>query len=392
MAAAVPGQTKHRLEGATFGSKSSYFPVANLDDSPVTHLAEVAGCQPVMLWMYVRHGTRNPGDEDILEAGAVLPALRDDLIATWQQGKSGLAEEEVVQLRNWEMSLQPEDDKMLTESGRLELLQMGQRMKNRLSGLFSDASSIEARSSYKSRAIESGNNFLKAVVGQDETMIPLAVEPIATYYKQCARYEWEVDENPETEAELLKLKASQAWADMIARVANRTGVEMDAKKVDLVYDQCRFELAFYPELYNNTFPPWCSVFTLADLELFDFASDLKNYYSDGDGYEITGKMTQPVFQELFTKIDEHISGMVSNSSVILNFGHSSGLKPILTALGMFKDEDPLLASDWPDKKDHKWHMATIAGFANNIGFLQLQCEEEKWYWQLRGICLLCSVD
>merc|ERR1712152_132700 len=84
--------------------------------------------------------------------------------------------------------------------------------------------------------------------------------------------------------------------------------------------------------------------TLADLELFDFASDLKNYYSDGDGYEITGKMTQPVFQELFTKIDEHISGMVSNSSVILNFGHSSGLKPILTALGMFKDEDPLLAS------------------------------------------------
>ena len=57
---------------------------------------------------------RNPGDEDILEAGAVLPALRDDLIATWQQGKSGLAEEEVVQLRNWEMSLQPEDDKMLT--------------------------------------------------------------------------------------------------------------------------------------------------------------------------------------------------------------------------------------------------------------------------------------
>merc|ERR1712061_734334 len=126
---------------------------------------------------------------------------------------------------------------------------------------------------------------------------------------------------------------------------------------------------------NNTFPPWCSVFTLADLELFDFASDLKNYYSDGDGYEITGKMTQPVFQELFTKIDEHISGMVSNSSVILNSGHSSGLKPILTALRMFKDEDPLLASDWPDKKDHKWHMATIAGFANNIGFLQLQCEE-----------------
>ena len=56
-------------------------------------------------------------------------------------------------------------------------------------------------------------------------------------------------------------------------------------------------------------------------------------------------------QELFTKIDEHISGMVSNSSVILNFGHSSGLKPILTALGMFKDEDPLLVSIQRDQND-----------------------------------------
>ena len=93
-------------------------------------------------------------------------------------------------------------------------------------------SSIEARSSYKSRAIESGNNFLKAVVGQDETMIPLAVEPIATYYKQCARYEWEVDENPETEAELLKLKASQAWADMIARVANRYNRDKKSKDIE----------------------------------------------------------------------------------------------------------------------------------------------------------------
>ena len=49
------------MEGAKFGGKSSYFPVANTDDSPL----EVEGCKPVMLWMYVRHGTRNPGDSDI---------------------------------------------------------------------------------------------------------------------------------------------------------------------------------------------------------------------------------------------------------------------------------------------------------------------------------------
>ena len=51
----VGGQERHRLDGAKFGAKSSYFPVANTDDSPL----EVEGCKPVMLWMYVRHGTRN---------------------------------------------------------------------------------------------------------------------------------------------------------------------------------------------------------------------------------------------------------------------------------------------------------------------------------------------
>ena len=55
------GQERHRLDGAKFGAKSSYFPVANTDDSPL----EVEGCTPALLWMYVRHGTRNPGDSDI---------------------------------------------------------------------------------------------------------------------------------------------------------------------------------------------------------------------------------------------------------------------------------------------------------------------------------------
>ena len=28
---------------------------------------ELAGCQPVAFWNLARHGTRNPGDDDILE-------------------------------------------------------------------------------------------------------------------------------------------------------------------------------------------------------------------------------------------------------------------------------------------------------------------------------------
>ena len=40
--------------GDNFGSKTSYFKVANFDDTPV----EVEGCSPALVWILARHGTR----------------------------------------------------------------------------------------------------------------------------------------------------------------------------------------------------------------------------------------------------------------------------------------------------------------------------------------------
>ena len=107
----VGGQERHRLDGAEFGAKSSYFPVANTDDSPL----EVEGCTPALLWMYVRHGTRNPGARDMAKMEALLPGLRDQLVAAWQRGRSELAEEDFVKMLQWKFTLKPEDEGLLTE-------------------------------------------------------------------------------------------------------------------------------------------------------------------------------------------------------------------------------------------------------------------------------------
>ena len=48
--------------GDPFGTKTSYFKVANTDDG----VLEVDGCSPAMIWILARHGTRNPGDDDII--------------------------------------------------------------------------------------------------------------------------------------------------------------------------------------------------------------------------------------------------------------------------------------------------------------------------------------
>ena len=59
---------------------------------------------------------------------------------------------------------------------------------------------------------------------------------------------------------------------------------------------------------------------------------LKYYYNDGPAYNITSEMTQPLFADLFAKIDEIETSPEANVS-ILNFAHSETLQPFMTALG-----------------------------------------------------------
>ena len=119
------------------------------------------------------------------------------------------------------------------------------------------------------------------------------------------------------------------------------------------------------------------MFTEEDLKLFEFQADLKYYYNDGAAYNITAEMTQPLFEDLFTKIDEIQSNKEANIS-ILNFAHSETLQPFMTALGLYRDEEDLLASDWDtSKQEHKWQVSKIASFATNIGIVVFECEENR---------------
>jgi len=80
----------------------------------------------------------------------------------------------------------------------------------------------------------------------------------------------------------------------------RTGVDMDTEAVKTAWDMCRFEKAWHP--FEQTLPGWCSIFSLEDLELLEWREDLKKYYSDGMGYDINTKMTQPLFQTYFPRL------------------------------------------------------------------------------------------
>ena len=50
------------------------------------------------MWMYVRHGSRNPGDDEIPEMKTRLPALRDAIVSAHEAGVGSLTRDEIEAL------------------------------------------------------------------------------------------------------------------------------------------------------------------------------------------------------------------------------------------------------------------------------------------------------
>merc|ERR1711894_100963 len=50
----------------------------------------------------------------------------------------------------------------------------------------------------------------------------------------------------------------------------------------------------------------------------------------------------------------------------------------MTALGLYRDQENLLASNWGTSgQEHKWEVSRIASFATNVGIVIYECDANK---------------
>merc|ERR1719410_2815022 len=292
---------------------------------------------------------------------------------------------EIMDLKDWTLDMAPTDEKLLTESGKLEGLEMGKRWRQRMPNFLGDENNVESRSSYKSRTIETGNSFLEGLEMPQNTYVDNSK---AIYYKNefgCDRYEQEVYDNDNvTEAEAIKFTQSQAWTDMIEGISQRTGVQVTPDEARLAHKMCKYQLAAEPERYTDAnyttaeYPPWCNIFSKEDMALWEFENDLEAHYGSGPAFDITTYATHKLFTEIYDLIDAHsFGGQLPNASAIFTFGHSGGIKPIINSFEIFRDDFNLTAEDWGTDvvEEHKWKISDIATFASNIGLILYSCSE-----------------
>lgn len=70
----------------------------------------------------------------------------------------------------------------------------------------------------------------------------------------------------------------------------------------------------------------------------------------------------------------HLSD-TSKPNVIAYFGHSTGVQTLINALGIDKDEVPLLANNYQQQTERKWSTSKIDPFAANFVAVKYQCDD-----------------
>lgn len=307
-----------------FGSKSPYRAPSQLAASNLNYTA---------IFLLSRHGSRFPTTKH-LEQYAKL-------------GKNAL-------LSNWSFSeLSSENQGLLTQTGKSEMLRLGQRTKVLFASLFAKPAyhprTFELRSSKVTRTLQSASAFASGLFGQEE---PFAIESeslesdlLLRFHENCVRYQaTKKDKTPSVDGIL---------APVLFKLRGKFhGLELSVKQVSYLWSACMFQGVDRP---NSA----CQYFDKQDAELLEFANDVGDFWEKAFGSEINYAMSCPLL--------EHIVESIDLGKRRFLFGHAENIMPVMTALGYFR-EDPELyrvggLGNW---RERKWRSGLVSPFGANL--------------------------
>ncbi|CAG7786592.1 unnamed protein product [Allacma fusca] len=316
------------------------------------------GCSARQIWILNRHGTRNPGDEDIIAMQTILPKLRDLIVKQSSEGK--LCEAELERIKSWETTLNVSEANYLVKQGYLELAEISHRFQNRFPELFPKEfsnASFYFRTTVEQRAIESGKSFAGAIFGTEALpsvyfQEPMKGDQLLHFYKVCPKWIKEVNENPAAMVEANKFKESPWFENMLNRITQRLNLKNSPVTIDeaiLMYKTCALETAWE----TPTLSPWCAVFDEEDLRTLEYQEDLEDYWQDGYAYPITYEQACMPLVDLVERFSARIDNSESSLLTTAYFAHSGTVLKVFARLGLFRDPANLTSDGYENSKSNR---------------------------------------
>ena len=107
----------------------------------------------------------------------------------------------------------------------------------------------------------------------------------------------------------------------------------------------------------------------------EYDQDLKYWYKNGYGDPINEMVACPVVKKIVDTFEAVIAGQPSTKGTFY-FSHSSAVMPLITSLGLFKDNFTMTADSFgaQEANRRKYFSSTVTPFAGNVGFALERCQ------------------
>lgn len=359
------------------GTRTPYRIVGNTSFDQIQY----KGCKPLKIWMIIRHGTRNPSEQNIGLMKNRLPQIRDLLLEKIKSPTDMIRGRDIDQFRKWKSKFQEDEEMNLAPEGEEEMIILAERMQSRFPEVFDKIysnTSYNFKFTFSQRTKKSAIAFAKGLFGKRALKDiyfpePVKRDPILRFYQNCDKWQKDIKKNDSAMGEVFAFDNSAPMRQTVNDINARLGLKGDDKlsvaDVKLIYHTCGYETA-WNKLSKS---PWCSILTNDDFKVLEFAEDLRFYWRDGYGYELTYKQACPAFSDMIKFLEQ--SEKYPKSTVY--FSHSGTILKLLAHIGLYKDNIPLKSSNYNALTNREWKTSQIDAFASNIAFVLFNCDKNE---------------
>ncbi|XP_070545012.1 multiple inositol polyphosphate phosphatase 1-like [Ptychodera flava] len=336
-------------------------------------------CRPLQVNAVFRHGTRYPSQNDF----KILHKL--------QGVQEYITNKKYYKLKSWINKFSDTEPKILAETGRKEMQDLGQRYAWYFPRLISRTHSANGRlkftSSDLSRTIESAEMFiegLQKVMGSKEERASVKLDilnsdtdVLARFFDNCEKFILTIEKNKTALAEVSKFGDGNEVHSVVEGLIKRLGIPEDISfnkdHAKAVFSVCAYELAILGKSH------WCDALTTSDLQVLEYLADLKHYWRKGYGYELNYHICCRLLQELFAIMEQAVSGIKRDDHLVGSFwfGHAETIFPLISILGLFNDTVKLRADNFDTSRNRLFRGSKLAPFASNVAIVVYECDKDE---------------
>ncbi|KAM3592623.1 uncharacterized protein V6R79_022391 [Siganus canaliculatus] len=332
-------------------------------------------CSPVHVTAVIRHGSRYPTAKNIRRIQKLSELVRTEA--------AGGAEDWLQEIQtHWENWYTEDMDGKLVAKGSAELRQLAARLSLLFPTLLTEEnlSRMSLRSSSKHRCVRSIQAFQEGLQehwGRTEVQYLHQVDDeLMRFFERCRGYVEGVENNRTALQEVDKFKHGEEMEAVRRRMAERLGLHLHLLSPDLV--EAAFFLCSYELSIKSVHSPWCFLFDKHDAKVLEYKSDLKQFWKRSHGHAISSLSSCPLFHHVFRTLDKagrpRRSTDASPEPASILVGHAETLLPLLSLLGLYKDEAPPTAANYQSQHGRSFRTSLIVPYAANLLFVLFDCQ------------------